>query len=77
MFCHIQGIELRNPAITVSANLELFYSLGASPAASLFVLAPISPHPRYSHKTFLLLTPNSSPIARKKLGVSLSLEEKI
>jgi len=55
----------------------LLLSLRASPAVSLFVLAPISPHPRYSHKNFVLLTPHSSPIAVKKLGVSLSLEEKI
>ncbi len=27
LFCHIQGIDLRNPAITVEANVELFYFL--------------------------------------------------
>jgi hypothetical protein len=27
MFYHIQGIDLRNPAITVQANVELFYFL--------------------------------------------------
>ncbi len=37
MFCHIQGIELRNPAITVSANLELFYFLLEHPQQLLYL----------------------------------------
>jgi hypothetical protein len=37
LFCHIQGIDLRNPAITVEANVELFYFLLEHPQQLLYL----------------------------------------
>jgi hypothetical protein len=37
MFCHMQGIDLRNPAITVEANVELFYFLLEHPQQLLYL----------------------------------------
>jgi hypothetical protein len=37
MFCDMQGIDLRNPAITVEANVELFYFLLEHPQQLLYL----------------------------------------
>jgi len=47
---HTENWSQKSSDYSLSKCGTLLLSLGASPASSLFLLAPISPHPRYSHK---------------------------